>query len=214
MNYKRFQALLVASIFAFTSLQGANVVVNGSFDDTTIILNNGNNLNVSVSGWTITDAMGTNPNPTNLVLPFVGYGGGPDTAQDGIVYFDGNGTDVQLFQDFQIIFGQTVNFSAYFSRRDNLAANGNNLKIFNSAGTSLLATSTTINIPNTTSQELWFFSEGNVFLGAGTYQLRIDLPNAANVDNVVINVIPEPATGALLLLSGIGLLQRRRRASR
>lgn len=106
---------------------------------------------------------------------------GPDVAQDGLQYLDLGGTGT-LSKTFTLSEQSLVDVSGWFSRRE-LASGTVKIDILDSSNNVVFST-TSVDLAGA-SRNTWYLSQAyGQSLAAGTYTLRIQLPNNLNVDNI------------------------------
>ena len=174
-----------------------NLLTNPSFEDP-VQTTTGNHIDVAPTGW------GIDRGQFNLVRE--------STAFHGQQFLDLTGPagapGTYVFQDFTLTTPSPVTFSGYFSGRDG-GTGGGHVAIF--GGGSLIAAAPRVTTTGTNTP--WAQSIATTGgLAAGTYQFRAFIDDPANVDQVSVTVVPEPAALSLLGLGGLALLRRRRRA--
>ena len=102
-------------------------------------------------------------------------------AQDGLQYLDLGGTGT-LSKTFTLSEQSLVDVSGWFSRRE-LASGTVKIDILDSSNNVVFST-TSVDLAGA-SRNTWYLSQAyGQSLAAGTYTLRIQLPNNLNVDNI------------------------------
>ncbi len=198
---------LTAFVFAVAATGAhANLLVNGSFENTANFTPDGNNTmslgagSTAMTGWTTSAnelAWIKDPNPFNL------------TASDGVFSLDLMGyhdflPTAMISQSFGTVIGSTYTVSFDIGRGTHLvvAAGGTTVNRFNG---------------NSTTQPFWntetftFVASTNVSTltvqgGANTN------PQYAGVDNLIVDgdAVPEPATLAIVVAGIAGICRRRK----
>lgn len=179
--------VLLAYLFLYSdNVFSQEMLVNGSFE-LPVVSNNGNNLGVTVPNWTYNYQ-------SNIVKPYVGYApSGPNAAPagGGNQYYDGNSTGnvESLRQTFTLNQNGMVDFSAYFSVRDNQQAITGTISIVNSTGTTVGTTS--VSFLATDSLGIWRqASYSKLPLAAGTYTFVVTLADPLNIDMASVFFYP------------------------
>jgi hypothetical protein len=198
---------------AFTALLGclngavtaAELLTNGSFENPalTVAQENQNNLGIPPTGWSTT----VDASLWNLLRITGAYGGGP-APQDGAQYVDMNG-DAVVFQPFTVTGTERrkVTFSAWFSNREpgshGVGDFTSTLGVYDQAGSTLLSTLETVDREGDAKPSTdWAQGSGVLLLNPGTYQVRVDLGNGHNVDNVSVDAdVPDEECRILRLTS-------------
>lgn len=159
------------------------LLLNRSFEDP-VVPANGNNFYASIANWTLTNIAPAQALPCNVIRPFSGYAGNPTVTPvgGGIQYFDVNSASGNIRQTVTIPSNGMIDFSAWFSVRDNQQAlSGLTVNILNSGGAVIGTTSTSF--VTTDPIGLWKQAASSNFpIAAGTYTFEILLPNPANTD--------------------------------
>jgi len=180
-----------AMVLASGTLQ-ANILINPGFDDD-VRTNLGNNLGVSVTGWSTDAPSGSGFN--NILVRADGsynYGGGPNVAQSGTQYLDlhGPATPNALWQTFAVLTDANVTFSAYYSNREaNPAGRTANLGIYDATGTTAVSSLVAVDLGSDSKPSTsWTQSPtGAVSLPAGIYQVRTNMDGYMNIDSVLVD---------------------------
>lgn len=177
----RLLILAVAGLFAAPAA-AQELLANRSFESPVAPLL-GNNFYATMPSWTV--APGTvQPLPVNLVRPHAGYTGNPAATPTGggSQYFDVNATFGTVRQTVTLAADGLVDFSAYFSVRDNQQAlTGLTVNIRNGANAVVASASTSFLASDPIG--LWKqASASNVPLAAGTYVFELVMPNESNAD--------------------------------
>lgn len=182
-----------------------NILNNASFEDDMQTTGSGDNVDATLSGWTIEGR-------SNIVNPGPTYNGGPLVAQEGNQYLDIVDGEGSISQNFTITEDSELNFSAHFSLRSNNDSTST-VGVFNLDGT-VVATFDVLNL-GVQGLQVWNFGSATIgSIEAGTYIFRALVDDNANVDNLFLSVtsnIPEPSSTAFLGLGALALLARRKR---
>ncbi len=228
-------AVLALSFAART--QAASLLTNGSFENplngTTASLSDGNNF-VPPQAWTVSgSATGPENDGLSNLAKGTATGNGSPTPQlnpyDGVVAFDGDGSDCVVYQDFTMPVTSLLNVQIAFGGRDSdsLTGSGSSWSIGTVTGgvfTPVVTSATYHPNPGTGSatgaanRPDWIFlntTTTNIFNANTTYRFVINLGNPDHVDAVLLTPVPEPSTLAAAglgagLLGWIGLQRRRR----
>ena len=151
----------------------------------------GNNFYLTIPNWAIT---GTNALPANVIRQFPGYSGNPTAtpAGGGSQYFDVNSSAGPVRQTITIPSTGMVDFSAWFSVRDNQQAlSGLTVNLYNSAA--VLIGSASTNFAAADPIGLWKqAATNNVPVAAGSYVLELVLADPSNVDLASLVFKPAP----------------------
>jgi hypothetical protein len=176
--------MVAAAIGGAVPAVAQELLLNRSFETITGLTPapvNGNNFYLAIANW---NAVGTNVLPVNLIRPHAGYAGNPTVTPTGggAYYFDINSSAGTLRQNVTLPNAGIVDFSAWFSVRDNQQAlTGLIINVRNSSDTVVATASTSFLATDPIG--LWKqASAANVPLAAGTYTVELVLPNPANVD--------------------------------
>jgi hypothetical protein len=174
-----------------------NLLTNPSFE-TPVVSGTGNHIDVVPTGW------GIDRGQFNIVREA--------TAFNGAQFLDLTGpagaAGTYVFQNFTLTNPSAVTFSGYFSGRD-ASTGGGNVAIF--SGNTPIAAAPRVTTTGTNTPWAQSISTTGL-LAAGTYQFRAFIDDPANVDQVSVTLVPEPAALSLLGFCGFALLHRRRRA--
>ena len=159
------------------------LLANRSFE-TPVAPLNGNNFYATIPNWTVINVTPAQAQPFNIVRPWAGYAGNPTATPSGggAQYFDVNSAAGTLRQTVTVSAAGMVDFSGWFSVRDNQQAlTGLTINVRDSGGT-LLSTGTTT-FAASDPIGLWKQVSGaNVPVSAGTYIFEVVLPDPANFD--------------------------------
>jgi hypothetical protein len=180
--------LRVAAICLFGISASANaqeLLSNRSFESAlTPTPVNGNNFYATVPNWTLINVTPTQTNPWNIIRPHAGYANNPTATPTGggNLYMDVNSASGTLRQSITIPSQGMIDFSGWFSVRDNQQAlSGLTINIRNSSNVVVGTASTSF--VATDPIGLWKQASAlNVPITAGTYTFEVDLPNPANFD--------------------------------
>ena len=156
---------------------------NRSFE-TPVAPLNGNNFYTTIPNWTVINVTPAQAQPFNVVRPWAGYAGNPTATPTGggAQYFDVNSAAGTLRQTVTVSAAGMVDFSGWFSVRDNQQAlTGLTINVRDSGGT-LLSTGTTTFAANDPIGLWKQVSGANVPVSAGTYIFEVVLPDPANFD--------------------------------
>jgi hypothetical protein len=176
-------ALMAALAFCASPAAAQQLLTNRSFE-LPVVPANGNNFYATIPNWTVINVTPAQAQPFNVIRPWAGYAGNPTAppAGGGIQYVDVNSASGDIRQTVTVPANGMLDFSGYFSVRDNQQAlSGLTLNIRNAGGT-IVATASTSFVA-TDPIGLWKLAGGaNVPVTAGTYIFEIVLPNPANFD--------------------------------
>ena len=158
------------------------LLANRSFE-APVVPANGNNFYATLTGWTVTPDT-VQPLPVNIVKAFAGYAGNPTVTPTGggAQYFDVNATSGTLRQTVTLAAAGLVDFSAWFSVRDNQQALAGLTVNIRDASNLVVGTASTSFIASDPIGLWKQASAANIPLAAGTYTFEIILPDPANVD--------------------------------
>ena len=154
---------------------------------------NGNNFYATIPNWTVINVTPATALPFNIVLPFSGYTGNPTAPPTGggTQYLDINGASGDIRQTITVPSNGMIDFSGYFSVRDNQQAlSGLTINIRNAGGT-IIATATTSFLASDPIGLWKLVSGANIPVTAGTYIFEAQIPNPANFD--LASVVFKPA---------------------
>ena len=180
----RIAALLLAALYLGPSPAAAQeLLLNRSFESP-VTPSNGNNFYTTIANWTVVNVTPAQAQPFNVIRPWTGYAGNPTATPTGggVQYLDINAALGDLRQTVTVSAAGMLDFSGWFSVRDNQQAlSGLTINIRNSSGT-VIATATTSFLA-TDPIGLWKRVSGaNVPVAAGTYTFEAVIPNPANFD--------------------------------
>jgi hypothetical protein len=193
----RWHAVILSCLAYFLIFNGSaraqELLQNPSFE-TPVAPSNGNNFYATLPNWVVVDSPVVNGVPVNIVRPFPGYfPGGPTTtptANGGVQYLDINSTGGTVSQNFTITQNGSIDFSAWFSVRDQQQNLTTTVVIRNSAGTIIASAST--NHLAADPIGLWRQATGtNIAVTPGTYKFEMQMDNFANAD--LASVVFKPA---------------------
>ncbi|MBC2776738.1 hypothetical protein [Parasphingopyxis marina] len=175
--------LLLFCMLGISASAGAQELLQNRSFESPVAPANGNNFYVTIPNWTVTSATG-NPQPANIVRPWAGYAGNPIVTPTGggVQYFDVNSSAGTLRQTITLPAAGLVDFSAWFSVRDDQQAlSGLTVNIRNAGNVVVASVSTSFTAANPIG--LWKQAAAtNIPLAAGSYTFEIVLPDPANVD--------------------------------
>lgn len=218
MNHKiknrtvsQIATVVVCSLASFGGLaSGANLLLNGSFENTQGALNYGNNLPVVPNDWTFTPTGAGGGVPNTIFANGTGtYTDGPNIAQNGNNYMDID-RDGYYFQTVTLASASDVTFGGYFSRRVNNSGGGS-VSVWDAANTTFLFSSPAVVVPVTDSIATWVPSFATQNFGAGSYTFRVDIDNQGGTDNVSFEAVPEVTSSLLGMLGLLTFALRRKR---
>lgn len=179
----QFARLLICALAAGPYPAAAQeLLANRSFE-APVAPANGNNFYATIPDWTITPGT-AQPLPANVVRPFAGYAGNPTAtpAGGGTQYFDVNATFGTVRQSVTLSSAGLVDFSAWFSVRDNQQALSGLIVNIRDAGNAIVASASTSFVA-TDPIGLWKqAAAANIPLAAGTYTVELVMPNESNAD--------------------------------
>lgn len=159
------------------------LLVNRSFESPTAPAN-GNNFYATIANWTVINVTPAQAQPFNVIKPWSGYTGNPTATPTGggAQYFDVNAASGDLRQTVTVTGTGMLDFSGWFSVRDNQQAlSGLIINIRNSGGTVIATANTSFLASDPIG--LWKQASGvNVPVTAGTYIFEVVIPNPANFD--------------------------------
>ncbi|NWK55045.1 PEP-CTERM sorting domain-containing protein [Verrucomicrobiaceae bacterium N1E253] len=227
----KYPSILLGSLLSIGSASAANVIVNGSFENTTVAITpqagtawGDRAAAAGLTGWTLESNNGL-ALANGGTAPFhTGNGSNVpfQTPTDGNTFLTTNADATSIFsQTINGLSAGTVNVSFDLNRM--LAAGSGtftaNVEVFDGnsdAATSLW--SETVDVAAQT-QETWVNTASGTFANSGSELfVRVTLVDQVNggqigMDNLVINhtAVPEPSSAALLGLGGLALILRRRK---
>ena len=180
----RRAALLAAALsFGASPAAAQELLVNRSFE-LPVTPGNGNNFYATIPNWTIINVTPAQALPFNVIRPWAGYAGNPTAppAGGGIQYFDVNSASGDMRQSVTVTATGMLDFSGWFSVRDNQQAlSGLTINIRNSGGTIIATASTSFLASDPIG--LWKQVSGaNIPVTAGTYMFEAIMPNPSNFD--------------------------------
>lgn len=179
----RIAALLTMLPLGARPAVAQELLSNGSFESP-VTSANGNNFYTTIPNWTLTNVVPAQAQPFNVVRPWSGYAGNPTAtpAGGGVQYFDVNSAAGNLRQTVTVPAAGMLDFSGWFSVRDNQQAlSGLIINIRNSSGTVIATASTSFLASDPIG--LWKQVSGaNVPVAAGTYIFEAVMPDPANFD--------------------------------
>lgn len=193
--------LLALGLLSITSLANANLITNGSFEDTHQAAGTWS-VYSHINGWSTTQGDGIEIR-NNVV----------GTAQDGVnfVELDSNNNSA-MKQIIATSVGASYNLSFYYSPRINQPSSTNGIKVFWDNTLLDAITASGFGLSNNN----WVMYTFNV-MGTGSDALKFAAFGTndslgGNIDNVRLTPTPIPA-GIWLLASGLGFLGFGRRKS-
>lgn len=175
--------MMLALVAAGTPARAQELLINRSFE-APVTPANGNNFYTTIPNWTATNVTPANPQPYNVVRPHTGYAGNPTAppAGGGVQYFDVNAAAGSMNQTVTIASTGMVDFSGWFSVRDNQQALSGLTINIRDATNAIVGTATTSFLA-TDPIGLWKQVSGtNIPVAAGTYTFEAVIPNPANFD--------------------------------
>jgi hypothetical protein len=179
----RIAAPLAAALLGAAPAAAQELLANRSFE-TPVAPANGNNFYATVANWTVINVTPAQAQPFNVIKPWSGYAGNPTAtpAGGGLQYIDINSASGDLRQSVTVSAPGMLDFSGWFSVRDNQQAlSGLTINLRNSGGTVIASASTSFLASDPIG--LWKQASGaNVPVAAGTYIFEVVLPNPANFD--------------------------------
>lgn len=174
---------LAAFVLAATPAAAQQLLLNRSFE-TPVTPANGNNFYAAIADWTVANVIPAQAQPFNVIRPWSGYAGNPTAtpAGGGSQYLDVNAASGDIRQTVTVTGPGMLDFSGWFSVRDNQQAlSGLTINIRNSGGTVIATASTSFLASDPIG--LWKQVSGaNVPVTAGTYTFEAVIPNPANFD--------------------------------
>jgi hypothetical protein len=209
----KFSAFTAAALLTYTMSHAAVVIVNSGFELPAHTANNGTNP----TGWTVIETTsGANPD-RQVRTRNTAFNSGAMGVQLGAGNSDHTG---ELWQAVTTDVGQQYSFSIWasvFTDSNSPATQNFSAVLRDGSGTTgtALTTVTSAGLLSTTWQEF----TGTFTATTTTTTIHLsDISTAVSgdgndvfLDDVSITAIPEPGTTSLALLSGIGLIFRRRR---
>lgn len=159
------------------------LLANRSFE-TPVTPANGNNFYATIPNWTAVNVTPAQAQPFNVIRPHAGYAGNPTVTPTGggVQYFDVNSAAGTLRQSVTIPSQGMVDFSGWFSVRDNpQALSGLTINIRDPGGTIVATASTSFLVSDPIG--LWKQVSGtNIPVAAGTYIFEVVMPDPSNFD--------------------------------
>jgi hypothetical protein len=181
--------LLLAFVLSLCGMPGSvhaqELLLNRSFEAAvTPTPVNGNNFYATIPNWTIINVTPAQTLPANIIRPWSGYAGNPTATPTGggALYFDVNSAAGTLRQVVTIPSQGMVDFSGWFSVRDNQQAlSGLTINIRDSGG-AVVGTASTSFLA-TDAIGLWKQASGaNIPVSAGTYTFEVIMADPSNFD--------------------------------
>jgi hypothetical protein len=164
-------------------LRAQELLQNRSFE-TPVTPANGNNFYATIPNWTAINVTPAQTQPFNVIRPHAGYAGNPTVTPTGggLQYFDVNSASGTLRQTVTVPSQGMVDFSGWFSVRDNQQAlSGLTINIRDSGGTIVGTASTSFLATDPIG--LWKQVSGaNVPVAAGTYIFEVVMADPSNFD--------------------------------
>lgn len=184
--------LLVGLSLSASPTAAQELLANRSFENP-VTTANGNNFYATIPNWTVINVTPAQPQPFNVIRPWSGYAGNPTAppAGGGVQYLDVNSASGDVRQTVTLSAAGMLDFSGWFSVRDNQQAlTGLIINIRNASGTVIATASTSFLASDPIG--LWKQVAGaNVPVTAGDYTFEIVLPNPANFD--LASLVLKPA---------------------
>jgi len=179
----RIAALLAVAFLGTSPAAAQQLLLNRSFE-APVTPANGNNFYATIANWTVINVTPPQAQPFNVIRPWSGYAGNPTAtpAGGGVQYLDVNAASGDLRQTVTVTAQGMLDFSGWFSVRDNQQAlSGLTINIRNSGGTVIATASTSFLASDPIG--LWKQVSGaNVPVTAGTYTFEVIVPNPSNFD--------------------------------
>jgi hypothetical protein len=181
----------------YTTADERNQVLWNSGFEGTVAETSGNNSVASLYGWSATA-------PINVVVPYSGYGGGPDSAKNGSQYLELTGDGTLKSTSFTLTAASLIEFGAHISHREADASKSNTASIAIVDYTTNAVVSGTapisLTLPNVESSG-WTLMQGKVTLPAGRYRLSVSLGDNINIDEpfVLKGTLPLLAPGSAIV---------------
>jgi hypothetical protein len=177
-----FTVFLLALMCSAKPAFAQEMLLNRSFESP-VVPNNGNNFYATLPNWAFTNISPANANPVNLIRPFAGYTGNPTATPTGggIQYLDINSARGSVSQTVTFPRDGNIDFSAWFSVRDNQQALTNSINIRNSSGTVIASTSAS----HLASDPIGLWRQAsavNVAVSAGSYTFELVMADPSNTD--------------------------------
>jgi hypothetical protein len=180
----RFTAAVIAAlVFGVSPLAAQELLANNSFESPVTPVD-GNNFYTTIPAWTVENVAPAQTQPFNVVRPWSGYAGNPTAPPigGGLQYFDVNSASGNIRQTVNVPANGMLDFSGWFSIRDNQRAlSGMTINILNASGTIIATASTSFLASDPIG--LWKQVSGsNVEVTAGTYIFEVVIPDPVNFD--------------------------------
>lgn len=175
--------LLIAGAFGASPAAAQELLSNRSFESP-VAPANGNNFYATIANWTVINVTPAQVQPFNVIRPWSGYAGNPTATPTGggAQYLDVNAASGDIRQTVTVTGPGMLDFSGWFSVRDNQQAlAGLTINIRDSGGT-VIATATTSFLASDPIGLWKQVSGANVPVTAGTYIFEAVIPNPSNFD--------------------------------
>ncbi len=175
-----------------TAQCGKNLLNNSGFEMPDQTTSGSNTVDFdAVSNWRITE---DNAILSDRICNLIKTNGntftnGPDDAVEGSQYFCLKNDKGTIYQDFTITGQQEINYSGFFSSKEQNAGYINwtaSIDIVNIASNTVVSTSATKDFDNSNglinAQEKWYYLSGSAILPDGSYRFVIHLGQFGNFD--------------------------------
>ena len=175
--------LLIAGVFGASPAVAQELLSNRSFESP-VAPANGNNFYATIANWTVINVTPAQAQPFNVIRPWSGYAGNPTATPTGggAQYLDVNAASGDIRQTVTVTGPGMLDFSGWFSVRDNQQALAGLTINIRDAGGTVIATATTSFLASDPIGLWKQVSGANVPVTAGTYIFEAVIPNPSNFD--------------------------------